>query len=207
LRELLIATHNTNKFKELKSLLQFTGFSLVSLKELGITEEVEEVGTTFEQNASLKAEGYLRLSGMPTLADDSGLEVEALNGEPGVYSARYGGSKAPSDQDRVQLLLRNLEQSGDKNRKAQFRCVIALAFPEDTIELYNGMCKGEIAELPRGENGFGYDPIFFIPQLNKTLAELTGEQKNAISHRSVAIHEAASALINRNESIESKGRP
>ena len=180
---------------------------MVSLSDIGIIEEVDETGTTFEQNAHLKAAGYLEISGLPTLADDSGLEVEALNGDPGVYSARYGGPKATTDHDRSELVLRNLEQSGEQNRKAQFRCVIALAFPEDTIELYNGMCKGEIAELPRGENGFGYDPIFFIPQLNKTLAELTGEQKNAISHRSVAIHEAASALINRNESIESKGRP
>ena len=134
--ELLIATHNTNKFKELESLLQSTGFNLISLADMGITEEIEEVGTTFEQNARLKAEGYLRLSGMPTLADDSGLEVEALNGEPGVYSARYGSPQASSDEDRVQLLLHNLDRSGNANRGAQFRCVIALAFPEHAIELY-----------------------------------------------------------------------
>lgn len=195
--ELLIATHNTNKFKELESLLQFTGFNLISLADMGITEEIEEVGTTFEQNAQLKAEGYLRLSGMPTLADDSGLEVEALNGEPGVYSARYGSPQASSDEDRVQLLLHNLDRSGSANRGAHFRCVIALAFPEQAIELYNGTCTGEITEMPRGDNGFGYDPIFLIPQLHKTLAELTEKEKNAISHRSAAIHAAALALNNK----------
>ena len=195
--ELLIATHNTNKFKELESLLQSTGFNLISLADMGITEEIEEVGTTFEQNAQLKAEGYLRLSGMPTLADDSGLEVEALNGEPGVYSARYGSPQASSDEDRVQLLLHNLDRSGNANRGAQFRCVIALAFPEHAIELYNGKCTGEIAEMPRGHNGFGYDPIFLIPQLDKTLAELTEKEKNSISHRSAAIHAAALALNNK----------
>ena len=193
--KLLIATHNNKKFTELKSLLRSTSFDLISLSDIGITEEVNETGTTFEQNACLKAKGYLHLSGLPTLADDSGLEVEALNWEPGVYSARYGGPSA-SDQDRVELILRYLAQSGDKNRRAQFRCVVALAFPENPLEVYNGICKGEITTIPRGENGFGYDPIFFIPHLNKTLAELTKEEKNKISHRSAAISQAVSALKN-----------
>ena len=193
--KLLIATHNNKKFTELKSLLRSTSFDLISLSDIGVTEEVNETGTTFEQNACLKAKGYLQLSGLPTLADDSGLEVEALNWEPGVYSARYGGPSA-SDQDRVELILRHLAQSGDKNRSAQFRCVVALAFPENPLEVYNGICKGEISTIPRGENGFGYDPIFLIPHLNKTLAELTNEEKNKISHRSAAISQAVSALKN-----------
>ena len=192
--ELLIATHNTNKFKELESLLQSTGFNLISLADMGITEEIEEVGTTFEQNARLKAEGYLRLSGMPTLADDSGLEVEALNGEPGVYSARYGSPQASSDEDRVQLLLHNLDRSGNANRGAQFRCVIALAFPEHTIELYNGKCTGEIAEMPRGDNGFGYDPIFLVIGLKCTSAELEPQEKNRLSHRGQALRQLVEQL-------------
>jgi XTP/dITP diphosphohydrolase len=192
--KLLIATHNNKKFTELQLLLHSTGFKLISLSELGISQEIDETGTTFEQNAELKAAGYLRLSGFPTLADDSGLEVEALNGEPGVYSARYGGTNAASDQDRTKLVLQNLAQSGSQNRMAQFKCVVALAFPEQTIELYNGVCTGEITNEPRGDNGFGYDPIFLIPRLNKTLAELTIEEKSKISHRSAAISKAASAL-------------
>jgi len=193
--KLLIATHNNRKFTELESLLRSTDFDLISLSDIGITQEIDETGTTFEQNACLKAKGYLQLSGLPTLADDSGLEVEALNWEPGVYSARYGGPDT-SDQDRVELILRHLAQSGDENRRAQFRCVVALAFPENPLEVYNGICQGEITSIPRGENGFGYDPIFLIPHLNKTLAELTSEEKNKISHRSAAISQAASALKN-----------
>ena len=167
---------------------------MISLSDIGIAEDVDETGTTFEQNARLKAAEYLEISGLPTLADDSGLEVEALNGDPGVYSARYGGFKSATDHDRAELVLRNLEQSGGQNRRAQFRCVVALAFPERTIELYNGVCRGEITDRPRGENGFGYDPIFLIPRLNKTLAELTSEEKNEISHRSAAVSKAAAAL-------------
>jgi len=195
MRKLLIATHNNKKFTELKSLLRSTDFDLVSLSDIGIIEEVDETGTTFEENACLKAKGYLQLSGLPTLADDSGLEVQALNWEPGVYSARYGGPSA-NDQDRIELVLQNLAQSNDQNRSAQFRCVVAIAFAEHSLEMYNGICTGEITTIPRGENGFGYDSIFLIPHLNKTLAELTSEEKNKISHRSAALSQAAEVLQN-----------
>jgi XTP/dITP diphosphohydrolase len=184
-RTLLIATSNPGKLQEYRELLDGLGWTLVDLNTVGISEPVEETGTTFEANARLKAEAYASLSGLVTLADDSGIEVAALGGEPGVYSARYGG-EGLNDVDRYQLLLRNLAAKAPSDRSARFVCVIALAgtnFETITVE---GTVDGVIAHEPHGEFGFGYDPIFFLPDRNRTTAEIAPEEKNRISHRSQA---------------------
>ena len=194
--KLLIATRNVDKLRELKDLLGDVAFDLVSLNDLGIDVEVEETGDTFEENAALKGVTYARLSGLPTLADDSGLEVDALGGEPGVRSARYAGDDA-TDADRIAFLLRKLENVPQERWSARFRCVIALSWPGEPIEFHPGACEGEIVPEPRGSNGFGYDPVFLVTQMNRTMAELTADEKNGISHRSVAAQSAAKALKNR----------
>lgn len=191
---LLVATRNEGKLGELSELLGNVPFDLVSLADVGIDVDVEETGRTFEDNAVLKAETYRDLSGMLTLADDSGLEVDALGGEPGVHSARYAGPDA-TDADRVQLLLKNLESTPEAYLDAQFTCVIAIASPEQETRLFPGSCQGRIIREPRGENGFGYDPVFLFPDLGLTMAELTSEQKNEISHRALAVQNAANALV------------
>ena len=172
----------------------------MSLDGVGVEEEVEETGATFEENAVLKATAYCRLSSLMTLADDSGLEVDALEGEPGVHSARYAGEGA-GDDERIALLLRNLRDR-PKPWTARFRCVVAVASPRlarkyggaESVRTFDGWCEGEIVGEPRGDNGFGYDPVFFIPELGKTMAELTVEEKNGISHRSAAAGLASEAL-------------
>ena len=190
---LLIATRNQGKLRELSDLLGDVPFELVSLADVGVDDDVEETGQTFEENAALKAETYRDLSGMLTLADDSGLEVDVLGGEPGVLSARYAGPDA-TDADRIQLLLENLESCPDSSWNAQFRCVIAVASPDRQTQLFSGSCRGRIVREPRGENGFGYDPVFLFPDLGLTMAELTSKQKNTVSHRALAVCEAAAAL-------------
>ena len=194
--KLLIATRNTGKLGELTDLLGDVPFDLVSLNDLGINVEVEETGDTFEENAALKAETYAQLSGLPTLADDSGLEVDALGGEPGVRSARYAGDDA-TDADRIAFLLRKLENVPQERWSASFRCVIALAWPGELTEFHPGACEGMIVPEPRGTNGFGYDPVFLFPKMNRTMAELTADEKNRLSHRSVAAQSAAKSLTNR----------
>ena len=191
---LLIATHNPGKLRELTRLLGEVPFDLVSLDDVGIRHQVDETGETFEQNAALKAETYARLSGLPTLADDSGLEVDALDGEPGVRSARYAGDNA-TDAHRIAFLLRKLHNIPAGDRTARFRCVIAVAWPGGSLGLHTGACEGRIIESPRGSNGFGYDPVFFIPSMDKTMAELTGTQKNRVSHRSAAARKASVSLM------------
>lgn len=168
-------------------------FDLVSLNDIGIDDEVEETGETFEENAALKAETYARLSGLLALGDDSGLEVDALGGEPGVRSARYAGEDA-TDADRIAFLLQKLENVPQERWSARFRCVIALAWPGEPTEFHTGACEGMIVPEPRGFNGFGYDPVFFIPRMNMTMAELASDKKNGISHRSIAVQSAAKAL-------------
>jgi len=189
-----VATRNEGKLRELSDLLGNVQFDLVSLADVGIDVDVEETGRTFEDNAVLKAETYRDLSGMLTLADDSGLEVDALGGEPGVRSARYAGPDA-TDADRIKLLLKNLESTPETSLDAQFTCVIAIASPEQGTRLFPGSCQGRITREPRGENGFGYDPVFLFPDLGLTMAELTSEQKNEISHRALAVNKAANALV------------
>ena len=192
-RMLLIATRNMGKLMELAPLLHDVPFTLVSLTEVGVDEDVQETGSTLEENAALKATTYARLSGLPTLADDSGLEVEALGGEPGPFSSRYAGEGA-TDAQRIAFLHHKLQNIPEEAWQARFRCVIAVARPSQRLELYNGECYGKIVREARGSSGFGYDPIFLLPELGKTMAELSLEEKNLVSHRSIAARKAAAAL-------------
>ncbi len=190
---LLVATRNPGKLKELAVLLAEVPFELVSLPDVGINFEVEETGETFEENATLKASAYCEASGLLTLADDSGLEVDVLGGQPGVRSSRYAGAGA-GDEERNALLIRNLRAHPRERWSAKFRCVIAIAAPSEEIELAEGSVDGVITDRPRGTNGFGYDPLFFLPDLGKTMAELAPEAKDALSHRGIAARKAVSVL-------------
>ncbi len=189
---LLVATHNMGKLAELRELLHGVPFELVSLSDVGIEMDVDETGETLEENAELKATTYARLSGLTTLADDSGLEVDALGGAPGVHSARYAGPGA-TDADRIAKLLKNLAPH-PRPWTARFRCVIAIVSPDGGIEMHGGACEGVIISEPRGENGFGYDPAFLFPESNRTMAELLDSEKNAVSHRGIAVRKAAASL-------------
>ena len=191
--KLLIATGNPGKARELAEVLGDLPLQLVTLTEQGISDTVEESGETLEANALLKARAYSALSGLPALADDSGLEVDALGGEPGVHAKRYAGEHA-TDEERVRFLLSRLEGIPWEQRTARFRCVIAVVLPTGQEELCEGVVQGVIALEPRGEGGFGYDPIFYVPQFGKTMAELPLDQKNGISHRGRAAQKAAALL-------------
>lgn len=191
--KLILGTNNQAKVREYRSLLSNLDCQLVTLAEQGISVAVEEVGDSMEENARLKALAIAEKSRLLTLADDSGLEVAALGGEPGRLSARYAGENA-TDKDRIEYLLNRLDNVPWENRTARFRCVIALATPEGKVELCSGECSGFITFEPRGEHGFGYDPIFYVPELDKTMAELPLEQKNKISHRGQAARKAAQVL-------------
>ena len=180
-----IATRNKGKLREFRSLLAPLGSEVLSLADLSIDAEFEESGATFAENARLKARAYSRLTALPVLADDSGLEVFALGDRPGIYSARYAGPGA-SDSDRVRKLLEELKPFGS-NRDARFVCALAFAQSENVLLETEGECHGTIAEQPRGYNGFGYDPIFFFPELGKTYAELSEAEKNLHSHRARAV--------------------
>lgn len=182
---LLIATHNAGKKAEYAQILGDLGLELVTLTDLSIRAEVEETGATFVENALLKARAFARLAGMLTLADDSGLEADALGGAPGVRSARYAGEGA-TDVDRYRLLLRNMKAVPEGRRTARFRCVIALVWPDGREKTAEGACEGSIAREPRGTHGFGYDPIFYVPDQGCTMAQLLPEVKNRISHRALA---------------------
>jgi XTP/dITP diphosphohydrolase len=192
--KLLLATNNKGKIREYKSLLQGIPFEIVTPADIGIASEVDEAGASFEENAQLKAVPMAGQSGLLTLADDSGLEVDALGGGPGVHSHRFAGEGA-SDADRINILLSKLAGVPEKERTAQFRCAIAIASPEGFTEIFTGICRGVIIDKPRGENGFGYDPIFFIPELKKTMAELALEEKNRVSHRARAAEKAKAFLM------------
>ena len=183
--KLLLATNNQAKVREYRSLLQNLRFELVAPAELGIITVVDEIGESLEENARLKATTLAAESRLLALADDSGLEVDALGGKPGRLSARYAGEKA-SDKDRISYLLAQLKDVPWEKRLARFRCVIAIATPAGEVELYCGECSGFITFEPKGEQGFGYDPIFYLPELNKTMAELPLEIKNQVSHRGQA---------------------
>jgi len=182
---LLIATHNRGKLREYQEILAGLSYELVTLDDVGIHEDVAETGATFAENARLKALEYARRSGLLTLADDSGLEVDALAGEPGVRSKRYAGDGA-SDADRVVFLLAKLRDVPRAKRSARFRCVIVVASPLNATHEFDGTCEGEIAFAPRGTNGFGYDPVFLFPARGVTMAELASEEKNRLSHRARA---------------------
>jgi len=191
--KLLLATSNEGKIWEYRVLLDGLGYQITTLPEAGIAKVVTESGNSYEENARLKAITYAKLSQLTSLADDSGLEVDALNGEPGVRSARFAG-EAGTDADRVSLLLAKLNGVAWERRTASFKCVIAIATPEGQPEICYGECHGMIALKAKGENGFGYDPVFFLPELGKTMAELQLETKNEISHRARASHKARQVL-------------
>jgi XTP/dITP diphosphohydrolase len=190
--DLLIATRNAGKLREFTAIFDGLGVSLRTLDDVGIADDVEETGSTFAENARLKAESYMRLSGLVTLADDSGLEVAALNGAPGIYSARYGGVQG---QAQLDYLLAQLDGVPFHERVARFVCVIALSCPDGVTAFAEGTLPGVIEFAPRGTGGFGYDPLFYVLDEDKTLAELAPEQKNAISHRAQAAREARTILL------------
>ncbi len=193
--KLLLGTNNRAKVREYLSLLTDLDYEIVTMAEQGISVAVEEVGRSLEENARLKATVVARESRLLTLADDSGLEVDSLGGEPGKLSARYAGENA-TDRDRIEYLLKRLDGVPWERRTARFRCVIALATPGGKVELCSGECAGFITFEPRGEHGFGYDPIFYVPELDKTMAELPLAQKNKIGHRGQAARKAAQLLRN-----------
>ena len=186
--KIVIATHNNHKSIELLKLMSNLPITWMTLRDLEIDTIVEETGTTIQENATLKAREYARLTRMYTLADDSGLAIEALNGRPGVYSSRYGGNDISSKQQR-ELLLKELYSISWTNRKAYFRCTLALANPYGTdITVANGVCQGLITMSDRGTKGFGYDPIFYVPHQSCTMAEMDANTKNRIGHRGKATH-------------------
>lgn len=185
--KVILASKNQHKLTELSAILSQLGFEIALESEYGLDIDVEETGTTFEENSFLKADAVMKASGLPVLADDSGLMVDALNGAPGVYSARYG-HKA-SDKERTAYLLENMKDVPEKKRGAKFVCVITCLFPDGRKIVARGECPGVIARAPHGENGFGYDPVFYLPELGMTYAELPSEQKNAISHRARALQD------------------
>ena len=191
--KLLLATNNQAKVREYKSLLQDLPCELVTLAEQGINISVSEVGESLEENARLKATVLAAESQLIAMADDSGLEVDALGGEPGRLSARYAGEGA-SDRDRINYLLTRLEGVPEEKRSARFRCVIAIATPDGKVALCSGECQGFITLAPRGEQGFGYDPIFYLAELGKTMAELPLQLKNQVSHRGRAARQVSQAL-------------
>ncbi|MBI2853041.1 MAG: XTP/dITP diphosphatase [Chloroflexi bacterium] len=191
--KLLLATNNPGKAREYRRLLSDVPFKLVSQLEMGLTNQVDETGQTLEENARLKAVIMTTMSGLPTLADDSGLEVDALGGEPGHLSARYAGENA-TDEERIRFLLSRLKDVPWERRTARFCCIIALATPEEHVEMCSGECRGIIAFEPKGKHGFGYDAVFYLPKLGKTMAELSSSVKNRISHRAQAAQKAIKIL-------------
>ncbi len=190
---LLLASNNPGKVAEFRQLLAGCGWEIVTPTELGLDVQVEETGQRYAENATIKAVTYSQASGLVTLADDSGLEVDALGGRPGPLSARYAGSDR-TDAERVQALLQELAGVSDEQRTARFRCVIAIVDPAGRVELVEGTVEGRIALEPRGENGFGYDPVFVLPERGMTAAELPPDEKNAVSHRGVAARKARAVL-------------
>ena len=185
--KVILASKNQHKLTELSTILSQLGFEIALESEYGLDIDVEETGTTFEENSFLKADAVMKASGLPVLADDSGLMVDALDGAPGVYSARYG-HKA-SDKERTAYLLENMKDVPEERRGAKFVCVITCLFPDGRKIVARGECPGVITREVHGENGFGYDPVFYLPELGMTYAELPSEQKNAISHRARALQD------------------
>ncbi len=189
--KLVLASRNPSKLKELREILSGLGVEVCSEADAGVDLEVEETGTTFEENSMLKARAVMEASGLPAVADDSGLCVDCLGGAPGVYSARYGG-EGLDDAGRYRLLLDNMK--GQTSRTAKFVSVITCCFPDGGVITARGECPGVIAEGPSGSGGFGYDPVFYFPELKKTFAQLTPEEKNRVSHRGRALAAFAEKL-------------
>ena len=185
--KVVLASKNKHKLVEISKITERFGMELILQSELGVDIDVEETGTTFEENSFLKAEAVMKATGLPALADDSGIAVDALNGEPGIYSARYGFDDTLDDWGRLELLLKNTEKVPDGQRQAQFVCVITMVTPEGQTIQARGEIHGELTREPRGENGFGYDPIFYYPPMGKITAEMSPEDKNQVSHRANAL--------------------
>ena len=193
MKQIIIATQNKGKAKDFEALLSPLGFKVLTLRDVAKDMDVEETGVTFEENAILKAEAVAKALQIPVIADDSGLEIDALDGEPGVYSARYAGLDK-SDDANIDKVLEKLSDVPESERTGRFRCVLAVAAPDKKTETFSGSCEGVILNERRGENGFGYDPIFYVPDLKRTMAELAPEEKAAISHRGNAIRELKQAI-------------
>lgn len=185
--KVVLASKNKHKLVEISKITEKFGIELVLQSELGVDIDVEETGTTFEENSYLKAEAVMKATGLPALADDSGIAVDALGGEPGIYSARYGFDESLDDWGRVLLLLKNAENIPDEQRQAQFVCVITLVTPEGQTIQARGEVHGFLTREPAGEGGFGYDPVFYYPPFGKTLAQVSPEMKNQVSHRANAL--------------------
>ena len=183
----VLASKNPHKLQEISKITEKFDMELILQSELGIDLDVEENGSTFEENSAIKAKAVMEATGFPALADDSGIMVDALGGEPGIYSARYGFDESLDDRGRMMLLLKNTEHVPDGQRQAKFVCVITLITPDGKTIQARGEVHGELTREPRGENGFGYDPIFFYPPTGCTTAELPSAQKNEISHRGRAL--------------------
>jgi len=191
--EVVIATRNPGKFREIKEILGPLGLEVLSLRDFPEIPEILEDGQTFEENAVKKAAAISQQTGRVAIADDSGLAVDALQGRPGVFSSRYAGENA-SDADRYRKLLKEMGGVPEGQRGAAFMCSVAIASPNGKIEVVKGECRGKIALAPKGNHGFGYDPVFYFPELGKTMAELEPEVKNRISHRARALEKLKSIL-------------
>lgn len=198
MKQLLVASTNKGKVQEYQSLLAGLPMAVLSLAEMGIHDDVEEHGSTFAENAEIKARAYAQAGGLLTLSDDSGLCVDALGGAPGLFSARYG----PDSLARIERLLSELRDVPDERRTARFVCVIALAEPDGAVHTFEGVCQGRIARQPAGQSGFGYDPIFLVEGYGRTMAELPTEVKNRVSHRGRAIVKARAWLMEWLQSAE-----
>ena len=185
--KVVLASKNPHKLVEISKITEKFGFELVLQSELGVDIDVEETGLSFEENSFLKAAAVMKATGLPALADDSGIAVDALNGEPGIYSARYGFDESLDDGGRLQLLLKNTENVPDGQRQAKFVCVITMVTPEGKTIQARGEIHGELLRAPAGENGFGYDPIFYYPPAGMTTAQMAPEEKNKVSHRANAL--------------------
>jgi len=185
--KVVLASKNKHKLEEISKITEKFDMELVLESELGVDIDVEETGSTFEENSFLKAEAVMKATGLPALADDSGIAVDALNGEPGIYSARYGFDKSLDDRGRLNLLLKNTENVPDDKRQAKFVCVITLVTPQGQTIQARGEVHGMLLRAPAGENGFGYDPIFYYPPFGKSLAQVSPEEKNRVSHRANAL--------------------
>lgn len=193
MKEAIIATHNPGKVKEFKEILEPKGYDVKSLAEIGFTEEIEETGHTFEENAILKAEAVAKAVNKMVIADDSGLSIDNLGGRPGVYSARYAGEQK-DDEANINKVLSELKGFEKEQRTARFRCALAVSIPGEETKTVEGHVEGYIAEEPRGQYGFGYDPIFIVKDKDKTMAELTSDEKNKISHRADALKKLSKLL-------------
>ncbi len=192
--KVVLASQNRHKLEEIQAILSGFDMELVLQSDLGLHIDVDETGTTFEENSYLKAKAVMDATGLPAIADDSGLTVDVLGGAPGIYSARYGAPECKTDRDRLNHLLKNMRGVRSEERTARFVCVITLLYPDGRKLVARGFCEGMIAFEPGGDDGFGYDPVFYVPSMGCTFAQMGSERKNAISHRANALHRLEAML-------------